>query len=235
MHARFLYPQGRRHRVPWKPRAEFETGLAGHTMPPASFVSESSSALTGQPATLHRAIVGDLLPQTDYHYRIVTADAAGNQTISADLTFTTAATQVGGETLPNGIVMPAQWPPEDEPSQRPEVASYLISPPDVIDIDVGRQLFVDDFLIEETTLSRSQHRPVVFDGNPVLTTGGPDTAEFAMPFSDGVWFDPADGLFKLWYFGGDGNMLSYAYSNDGENWIKPELASAYVPGTNMVL
>ncbi len=194
-----------------------------------------STAASGISETLHRVIIGDLLPDTLYHYRVVTTDAAGNQTLSADKTFTTEAAEPSGELLYNGIVLPQQWPPQREVVQSPEVASYLISPPDVIDIDVGRQLFVDDFLIQETTLARTQHRPAFFEDNPILTTGGPDTDGFAMPFSDGVWFDPADGLFKLWYFGGDGNMLSYAHSVDGENWIKPQLANAVVADTNQVL
>ena len=63
------------------------------------------------------------------------------------------------ETLYNGIVLPAPWPPRRaelaDPMSRPY---YLIDPPDVIDIDLGRQLFVDDFLIEETGLYRQFHR-----------------------------------------------------------------------------
>jgi hypothetical protein len=43
-----------------------------------------------------------------------------------------------------------------------------VSPPDVIPIDVGRQLFVDDFLIEDTTLARRFHRAEYYSGNPVL-------------------------------------------------------------------
>jgi len=54
-------------------------------------------------------------------------------------------------------------------------------------------------------------------------------------FNDGVWFDPADHLFKMWYLGSYGNMISYAYSSDGKNWIKPSLPDAVIPGTNTVL
>jgi hypothetical protein len=39
----------------------------------------------------------------------------------------------------------------------PTAPPYLTSPPEVIPIDVGRQLFVDDFLIAETTLKRTFH------------------------------------------------------------------------------
>ena len=63
-----------------------------------------------------------------------------------------------GEVLYNGIELPAEWPPHivslpDLPAKPP----YLVSPPAVIPIDVGRQLFVDDFLVEQTTMTRRFH------------------------------------------------------------------------------
>jgi len=64
-----------------------------------------------------------------------------------------------GEVLYNGIVLPASWPPRmDQLPRDPVEPAYLKSPPKVIPIDVGRQLFVDDFLIEETTLKRTYHQ-----------------------------------------------------------------------------
>src|SRR4249920_3738850 len=85
-----------------------------------------------------------------------------------------------GELLYNGIRLPAVWPPriKDVPAE-PVVPDYLKSPPAVIPIDVGRQLFVDDFLVAETNLTRTNHRPTLYAKNPVLTGG--------MVFSDGVW------------------------------------------------
>ena len=139
-----------------------------------------------------------------------------------------------GQTLYNGITLPSPWPPVRALTQAYSVPPYLVSPPVVIPIDLGRQLLVDDFLIEQTTLARTPHRPVLLPA-PVLTPGGPDTTLAAMPFSDGVWFDPADRLFKMWYLGGYGNVICFAYSTDGTNWIKPAFADAVVPGTNMVL
>ena len=75
-----------------------------------------------------------------------------------------------GELLYNGIRLPDVWPPKVErlsrtPAPDPE---YLKSPPTVIPIDVGRQLFVDDFLIEQTTLTRTYHRADYWPENPVL-------------------------------------------------------------------
>src|SRR3569832_1724359 len=85
------------------------------------------------------------------------------------------------------------------PTQELQIAPYLSNPPAVIPIDTGRQLFVDNFLIEQTNLARVPHRPVMYAGNPVLTPGPRDTVNLAMPYSDGVWFDPSDQLFKMWY------------------------------------
>jgi len=148
---------------------------------------------------------------------------------------TLAAAEDASEVLYNGIVLPAQWPPQRNPSQIYQIPSYIQKPPPVILIDTGRQLFVDDFLIESTTLSRKPHRPVMYPGNPVLSPGGADNHNAAMPYSDGVWYDPADHLFKIWYYGGYTNVISYAYSTDGVTWIKPSIRDAAVPNTNMLL
>ncbi|MCK4294415.1 MAG: hypothetical protein KAY65_14550 [Planctomycetes bacterium] len=113
-----------------------------------------------------------------------------------------------GEILYNGIVLPDQWPPKfDELTREPRPAPYLKNPPAVIPIDVGRQLFVDDFLIETTTMTQTYHQADYYAQNPVLA---PETAWehtggnwFAAPFSGGAWYDPNDDLFKLWYRGGN--------------------------------
>ena len=79
---------------------------------------------------------------------------------------------------------------------------YLLSPPEVIDISRGRQLFVDDFLIEETDLTPEYHRAKKFEGNPVLYPEKPWETEHcpvACPKSGGVWYDEEEGLFKMWY------------------------------------
>ena len=140
-----------------------------------------------------------------------------------------------GETLYNGIVLPDVWPPLRTPTQAYSPAPYLTAPPSVIPIDIGRQLLVDNFLIQSTTLQRSAHRPVLHAANPIIAPGGPDTGPYAMPYSDGVWFDPADNLFKMWYLGGAGPGISYAYSTDGRTWLKPSIPDAAVANTNVVL
>jgi hypothetical protein len=143
----------------------------------------------------------------------------------------------GGERLHNGIELPDEWPPQMErlPERLP-TPPYLKQPPDVISIDVGRQLFVDNFLIEETNLTREFHKPVYHPANPVLTydkawemseaSGGLPTA---CPYSGGIWYDPQRKKFRIWYI----EHLCLAESDDGIHWTKPELD--VVPGTNIVL
>jgi hypothetical protein len=137
------------------------------------------------------------------------------------------------ETLYNGIELPSEWPPRlsDFPSSvemEPVVPPYLVSPPKVIPIDIGRQLFVDDFLIAETTLTRTFHLARYHPASPVLKPDQPwemknPNHAAAMVFSDGVWFDPKDQLFKMWYLGGESASTGYATSTDGIHWKKPSL------------
>jgi len=151
-----------------------------------------------------------------------------------------AATAYGqpGEVLYNGIELPSPWPPHRDALTREPLPdpSYLANPPAVIPIDVGRQLFVDDFLIQETTLKRMYHTATYYEGNPVLKPDKPweTDSKFptAMVFSDGVFYDPADKLYKMWYMGGYTDCTCYATSADGIHWDKPELD--VVPGTNIV-
>src|SRR5262245_7320903 len=129
----------------------------------------------------------------------------------------------GGETLYNGIRLPSPWPPNlKELPREAVVPPYLKSPPAVIPIDLGRQLFVDDFLIEQTALVRTFHHPVPHEATPILR---PETAwekegrsPMAMFFSDGVWYDPNDKLFKMWYMGGHVRSVCLATSEDGIKW-----------------
>jgi hypothetical protein len=113
---------------------------------------------------------------------------------------------------------------------------YLLSPPAVIPIDLGRQLFIDDFLIEKTTLERTYHQAQYHSTNPVLRPDKPweqtGRDSSAMVFSDGVWYDPQDRLFKMWYMGGILRSTCYATSKDGISWQKPELDVQ--TGTNIV-
>lgn len=155
------------------------------------------------------------------------------------------AANTAGETLYNGIVLGTPWPPRYSSPLQALSPPYLASPPAVIPVDVGRQLFVDDFLVEEMNLDRTFHRPAYHPASPVMrperewevadayamrTRTNPNPA--AMVFSDGVFFDPADSLFKMWYMAGYQMSTCLATSADGISWTRPSFD--VVPGTNIV-
>lgn len=159
--------------------------------------------------------------------------------VAAMILAMTEACMADGNVLHNGIRLTDPWPPADYVlTLDPPAAPYLQSPPDVIPIDTGRQLFVDDFLIDDMRgVTRVFHKASLHPGNPVTSPDKPWELEggfpTAMVFSDGVWYDPADRLFKMWYMGGYCARTCYAVSRDGLHWQKPSLD--IVPGTNIVL
>jgi hypothetical protein len=151
------------------------------------------------------------------------------------------------ETLYNGITLGRPWPPRWRyADEHPTTPPYLADRPDVVPIDVGRQLFVDDFLIEDTTMSRVFHHAAYHPASPVVKpehdwehyddlaarTNQPFNPA-AMVFSDGVFFDPKDRLFKMWYMAGYGGSTCLALSRDGIKWEKPSF-DAIRTGTNLV-
>lgn len=145
--------------------------------------------------------------------------------------------------LHNGILspdcvdalLPTAWSYRSSFQTLPQTPNYLKERPDVIPIDCGRQLFVDDFLIEESSLHREFYSPEI--KGMVLT---PETVlemdhgncPVAAPFKDGVFYDPTDKKFKLWYQAGWFGAVAYAESRDGFHWIRPHIA---VDGSNRIL
>lgn len=107
-----------------------------------------------------------------------------------------------------------------------------------IRIDVGRQLFVDDYLVLDTSLKRTFNKPRIHEASPVLVPETPlemnnGYCPVACPFQDGVFYDPSDRLYKIWYQAGWFDGTAYAYSEDGVKWIRPDLKIE--AGTNRIL
>lgn len=166
------------------------------------------------------------------------------RTLFPFLTLLFAIAPVGAPAeLYNGIRLPDVWPPKISAlsHEPPPPPPYLANPPAVIPIDVGRQLFVDDFLVEQTTLKRTYYNAEYHPGNPVLKpdrewerqdTKAWGPVEAVSVFSDGAWYDPQDQVFKLWYRVAYTKATGLATSKDGIHWEKP--AFDVVPGTNIV-
>ncbi len=143
----------------------------------------------------------------------------------------------------NGIRLPEVWPPRtvDPMSDAVIRPPYLLSSreggyrPEVIDITVGRQLFVDDFLIEQTDLSVEYHQARKFEGNPIFRTEteAECTGHHCVGTgSGGIWYDMENKIYKMWYDIGFNPMLGYAESRDGIHWERKNVAD---DGSNVIL
>lgn len=123
---------------------------------------------------------------------------------------------------------------------QPLPVPYLDPPPDTVDISIGRQLFVDDYLLDlkSTSMTREFHRPMKHPGNPIFVPESPEELcpnfpPCAVAKSGGVWFDDRDQLFKMWYMTGYLGYAALALSHDGIHWERPKLD--VVPETNLIL
>lgn len=149
-----------------------------------------------------------------------------------------------GDVLYNGIQLSGEWPPKDGDAKsfEPMRTPYLETPPQVIPIDVGRQLFVDDFLVEKTDLKRVFHSARKFEGNPVfkpetpaeLNSTGLEGDQQAVCYlgHGGVFYDSKDSLFKMFYTAGWRGGLAVATSPDLKAWTRPNLGTV---GGNLLL
>ncbi len=162
--------------------------------------------------------------------------------------------QLTSYTLPenamyNGIVIPEGYEfKHDMTDSAVDIPPYLVDgeggyAPEVINIDTGRQLFVDDFLIESTDLARTYYSAVKYENNPVLypkteeeLNGGdrPGVPSVGAT-SGGLWYDMEDKLYKMWYESGWNGLLSYATSEDGVNWERPNIGGKKDDPNNIVL
>ena len=133
----------------------------------------------------------------------------------------------------SGIVLPSEWPPRapsmdhfvTNPPPAYEEPPYVRSPPPLIWVDVGRQLFIDDFLIERTNLTRRWHQAKV-RSRPVIK---PDRSwehgkgNTARPFGGGVLLNPLTQTVLLWYrcgWRGKTGKTCVAQSKDGVTFAK---------------
>ncbi len=141
--------------------------------------------------------------------------------------------------LYNGIVIPEGYElAADYHNGYAPVIPYLLDAseggykPETVNIDVGRQLFVDDFLIQSTTLKQTYHKAKTYD-EPVFSVKDTNISNGTAATSGGIWYDMDAKLYKIWYGAGFGQYVSYAYSENGlDHW---QLPSVNEQGTNVVI
>ena len=160
------------------------------------------------------------------------------------------AARLPPQAQPNGVELPSVWPPDDievaefvnDPPRARRQPPYVLQPPQTIRIDVGRQLFVDDFLVENHTFQRRWHSATTHILGLLVPDqrweSGRGNRATARPFGGGSLLDPRTQELKLWYrcaWRGSTGKTCLAISHDGRTFTKPELRSAGSRRHNVVL
>ena len=127
---------------------------------------------------------------------------------------------------------------------RPRPPPYLRSPPRTVCLGVGRQLFVDNYLIDakQTTLRKSWHDATVARLDAVIPdrpweTGG-GGRRTARPFGGASLLEPRSQTLILFYrcgWRGKSGKTCVAFSKDGLRFVKPSMTWASSTPTNIVL
>jgi hypothetical protein len=96
-----------------------------------------------------------------------------------------------------------------------------------IDISVGRQLWIDNYLMDSSTnIKFVHHQAVDVTPQPILEPNSSDERRSNSPLPDAVLYDPIAKEFKMWYilnYEQTPHKLCLATSQDGINWIRPTL------------
>lgn len=95
----------------------------------------------------------------------------------------------------------------------------------IINLKIGRNLFVDNYLIESmSNCDIKYYKGELHKKNPILKLSPNEGNVMAAPNMDAVIYDPYSKHFKMFYtnfLNGESSKLSLAISDDGINWIKP--------------
>ena len=161
----------------------------------------------------------------------------------------------------SGITLPREWPPRDtefinrvasDPPQAPRAPDTppYCSLPGVRRVDGGRQLFVDDYLVDwarTRNVTRTWGRlrlkkPAVLTPNQGMDASCHQARckgmRTARPFGGGSLYDPARRRLLLWYrcgwrggpyHGVPGGRTCVATSRDGLRFERPKLATSFSP------
>ena len=111
----------------------------------------------------------------------------------------------------------------------------------VLEIGYQKQLFIDDFVVSSTRgVSRVLHPLLRYSGNPVIVGDAPGERWSVSPNGRAVLFDEETEQFKMWYMtsqidpkahAGIQYKVSYAVSEDGYQWTKPNLGLVQSEGS----
>lgn len=96
---------------------------------------------------------------------------------------------------------------------------YLKNTPDIINITIGRQLFVDDYLIENMYNTKRIFNPAKHKKD-IITPKEKYEGSLTAPLTDSVIYDPFKKIYRMWYVasGSPPFKLCIAESTDGLQW-----------------
>ena len=110
-----------------------------------------------------------------------------------------------------------------------------LAPPAVVDVDCGRQLFVDDWVIAKTNgVVRHWNAPTKLEDPIIAPTSekGGRVGTCTVATDGGLWWDPKIRKYRLWYETDWCGTMRYAESADGFAWEYPDLG--VVKGSNQL-
>lgn len=123
---------------------------------------------------------------------------------------------------------------KDRPErQQNDVAGGTIEPGPVLKIGSHKQLFVDDFIVDDVEkVQRIAHPFVKHADNPVFYAEAPWEENWVDNFMCSVLYDETTRAFKMWYRCGARHTLgAYAVSEDGITWHRPNLGRVEYDGS----
>ena len=141
---------------------------------------------------------------------------------------------------PSGVTLASPWPPSARSYHDFVIPQGYVPPPyetsgaapSVICLGRGRQLFVDDFLVDTaaSNVERAWHTATIHSMHALVPslpweTGG-GQRRTARPFGAGSLIDPTGSKLLLWYrcgWRGSEGRTCVAFSRDGLRFIKPKL------------
>ncbi len=145
-----------------------------------------TTALNSNLATSHSASLSGLAASTTYHFAVISSDASGNQAVSSDFTFTTAAAVTGDTTPPTAAVTSAG-------PIVPGSANYTFT-----------VAYSDNTAVNAASISTAKVQvtgPNSFNQTAVLlavsssTNGTPRTATYQITEPSGIWSTSDNGTY----------------------------------------
>jgi hypothetical protein len=116
---------------------------------------------------------------------------------------------------------PSETPDAKPPTPTASQSLLTSAATNVLDISVGRQLFVDDFLIASSSLQRIWHKPAFFTDMPLVKLPAALTPLGPLPVCDRIWYDTTNQLFKMRFATSNG-VVAVFHSASGTNWVRGE-------------